>query len=62
MNFSRAKSYLIVVFVIVNLFLVYNLISMSSSDRISVDTIENTIEILNKNNIKLDKKLIKTTP
>jgi regulatory protein YycI of two-component signal transduction system YycFG len=62
MNFSRAKSYLIVVFVIVNLFLVYNLVSMSSSDRISPDTIENTIEILNKKNIKLDKSLIKTTP
>ena len=62
MNFSRAKSYLIVVFVIVNLFLIYNLISMSSSDRISVDTIDNTIEILNKKNIKLDRELIKTTP
>ena len=62
MNFSRAKSYLIVVFVIVNLFLVYNLISMSSSDRISLDTIENTIEILNKKNIKIDREIIKKTP
>lgn len=62
MNFSRAKSYLIVVFVIVNLFLIYHLVSMTKSDTISADTVENTISILKNKDIRVNKELIKTTP
>lgn len=62
MNFSRAKSYLIVIFIIVNLFLIYHLVSMTKSDTISAQTVENTISILSKKEIKVNKELIKTTP
>ena len=62
MNFSRAKSYLIVLFVIVNLFLIYNLAMMSDSDRISAETVDNTIKILAKKNITVSKDIIKTSP
>lgn len=61
MNFSRAKSYLIVVFIIVNLFLIYHLFSMTKSDTISAETVENTISILAEKNITADKDLIKVT-
>lgn len=62
MNFSRAKSYLIVVFVLVNLFLIYHLVSMNKSDALSAQTIENTISILAEKDIKVSKELIRTTP
>lgn len=62
MNFSRAKSYLIVVFIIVNLFLVYYLFSITGSDGVSPQTVDDTISILSKKEIKVSKELIKTTP
>ena len=62
MNFSRAKSYLIVLFILVNLFLIYHLVSMNKSDGVSSQTVDNTVSILSSKNIKISKELIKNTP
>lgn len=55
MNFSRAKSYLIVIFAAVNLFLVINLFRITDSGSSSKASLEKTLSILNSQNIKADK-------
>lgn len=59
MNFTRAKSYLIVFFILVNLFLAYNLYKISNSGEITKETVNNTVSILKNKGIKFDPSVIK---
>lgn len=59
MYWSKVKSILIVLFVIVNFILFTNILfSMNQTIQVSRDTINNTVEILARANISIDPKLI----
>lgn len=59
MNWNKAKTILIVFFTIVNLFLLYTIISRNINDYyISEETISNAIAVLNNNGITIDKSII----
>ncbi len=59
MNWSKVKTILIVLFLGVNIFLLTSMmISANKTIMISSETLDNTIEILNKNNIEIDRELI----
>ncbi len=59
MNWSKVKTILIVVFLGVNIFLLTSMmISANKTIMISSETLDNTIEILKKNNIEIDRELI----
>lgn len=61
MDFGKAKSVLIVLFLFVNLFLIYHLFSLSDdSIRIDRTSIDDTITLLNQRGITIDKELIPT--
>lgn len=61
MDFGRVKTILIVLFVFVNLFLIYNLINLSSDSKtLDKASIETTISLLEKQQISIDKSLIPT--
>lgn len=59
MNFTRAKTYLIIFFILINLFLAYNLYKISNSGEITKETINNTVTILENKGIKFDPSIIK---
>ena len=61
MDFGKAKSVLIVLFLFVNLFLIYHLFSLSDdSIRIDRTSIDDTITLLNQRGITIDRELIPT--
>ncbi|MBO5060956.1 MAG: two-component system regulatory protein YycI [Clostridia bacterium] len=54
MNWNRAKTILIFLFLFTDLFLLANMLSTYKSATISTEIIKSTAEILNANNIKID--------
>lgn len=59
MNWERIKTFLIIVFVLINLFLIgYMTLTFRTSTSVSSETIRDTVEILAANQITLDAALI----
>ncbi|HHV58982.1 MAG TPA: hypothetical protein GXX49_01525 [Clostridiaceae bacterium] len=57
MDWSRVKNILIILFIALNIFLFVNIINISVSDNVSKKTLNNTVKILNSNNVALDCKI-----
>lgn len=62
MSWSRIKTLLIVLFVFVNCFLLYNSAKIGGSSEISQQTANDTIEILKRNNVTIDPSIIHRKP
>lgn len=64
MNWSKAKTILIVLFILTDIFLVSILLSGEGANVISEETIKETVQVLSNNGISIDETLIpaKTTP
>ncbi len=59
MSWSKVKTLLIILFLFLNIFLAYNLYYKNgTSGEISTRTIEETVEILKRNNVEIDKSII----
>lgn len=62
MSWSRIKTMLIVLFIFVNIFLIYNTVNPGNSYEISQQTVNETVEILKNNRISIDPSIIKRKP
>ena len=59
MNFGRAKTILIYFFIVVNIFLIYNILSMSENRvTVSEETLNDTVKILSSNGIELKEGIV----
>lgn len=59
MDWSKAKTWLIILFLCVNVFLIVYLVNMNlNASFIDNETIQNTIEVLNRNDVSIDASLI----
>ena len=59
MNFGRAKTILIYFFIVVNIFLIYNVLNLSgNSVMVSDETLKDTINILSSNGIELKEGIV----
>ena len=57
MNLGRVKSFLIYLFLAINIYLVVSLV-LSSTFRIDNATVDNTVKILSDSNVSIDKEII----
>jgi len=62
LSWSKVKTLLIILFVFVNGFLLYNTVKIGGSSEISQTTVNNTVKILNRNNVKIDTSIIRKKP
>ena len=61
MYWSRVKTILIILFLCINIFLLVSMmVTINDTITISQDTVENTIQVLKQNNIKVDRSIIPT--
>ena len=56
MNWKNIKSFLIILFALINILLIVNTINLSKAYILSESDISNTVLLLEKNNINIDKK------
>ena len=61
MNWKNIKSFLIILFALINILLIINTINLSKAYILSDADISNTVLLLEKNNINIDKKIIPTS-
>ena len=59
MSWSKVKTLLIVLFIFVNAFLLYNTFSTGGSSEISQQTVRETAQILKSNNVDIDPSIIR---
>ena len=62
LNWKSIKNYLLVLFALVNVFLIITTIQINNSEKLSDEDITSAVELLNKNNIIVDKSIIENTP
>lgn len=62
MSWSKIKTMLIVLFVFVNAFLLYNSMNPGNSSEISQQTVNETVQILEANGVKIEPSTIKRKP
>src|SRR5690554_4570675 len=61
MNWFKVKTILITLFLFINIFLLINIMfSVKKATLISTETINNTVEVLEKNNIQINSNIIPT--
>ncbi len=58
MNWKNIKSFLIILFTLINILLIVNTVNLSKAYILSDADISNTVLLLEKNNINIDKKII----
>ena len=61
MNFGKAKKILIFLFLFINVFLIIQLSTQPGKYTLQKETVQNTIEIAKKNNVKISKKILPYT-
>ena len=60
MSWQKVKTLLIVLFIFVNAFLIYKVyLGQGNSDEVPQETINETVKILERNNVKIDENIIK---
>ncbi len=62
MSWSKIKSMLIVLFVFVNIFLIYNSVNTRDTFEVSQQTVNETVEILRQSGVTIDPSIIRRKP
>lgn len=62
MNWKNIKTFLIILFLGINIFLAVSTVRMHGADRLTEQNINDAVALLGQNNIYIDKSLIPTVP
>lgn len=62
MNWKNIKTFLIILFLGINIFLAVSTVRMHGADRLTEQNIDDAVTLLAQNNIRIDKSIIPTVP